>query len=303
MAKLTIGSVVVLGLFLLIWWHQAYLLTGAHVVASWWRASVETTALLQEKLVKDHEDKEFNLQTLDLSVWRQCGKRKCFFPAKEDPTMGYLAVLPEWMESLEYGYQRAVQFEKKYNASHFMLGKPRLANISLELSLEMDKKRWNPCCADRPPDQSKPNTTASNPEIMRDAYFFNHTVVAIQKARRAPTPHIFLKRSSSKPIRNDNMHRNFKQFLQDQVQDKVQFAGNFDMEMSKLWILLKNEPYFNVDFQILVDAHGYAYLIDFDTYGRSPESYIKGNKVMFGKFQEDAQEAAKEQIASSKQKV
>ena len=75
------------------------------------------------------------------------------------------------------------------------------------------------------------------------------------------------------------------------------------MEMSKLWILLKNEPYFNVDFQILVDAHGHAYLIDFDTYGRSPQSYIKGNKFVFGKFQEDAQEAAKEQIASGNQNV
>jgi hypothetical protein len=98
---------------------------------------------------------------------------------------------------------------------------------------------------------------------------------------------------SSLPRYNTTLR--FNEFLHTAVSDNQAFFRNFQHDLKLLAYILEHEPSYPYDFHFLVDTQGHAHLFDFDSVG----GHVKNMTGIFARFLQQAESAAREQLANN----
>ena len=208
-------------------------------------------------------DESFRLDNLDLSVPISCGKKKCLFKLRSDPTIGYLLLASDGNDSklrkLQVAWLYAKHLELHYKAKHLFLSEPKELKMSTKF-------------ADRLNGANLTRLTV-NGESGKAPTFENGPIVA-QKVRVAPTGSLLV----GCDRKFDHAVERLSDFVSG-IEDRKSFVKNFDEQVSVMRDVLnvKENQCLLRDFQVLVDAKGNINQIDLD---RCPlgSKYKKGFK-------------------------
>ena len=201
----------------------------------------------------EHQIDLFDPDDLAGSKRVQCGWDKCFFSSKSNNQVGYLVARSSGMsskekqkrlKSLELAYQLAKHLEQEYNIQHFLMDAP--FNITVTQSMEA---RMNSNLKSETGRQSFNNRR-----------FPKGSTAFVEKVKPAPKHTLLIGCKSSKL---NLFNKVVDKFIQ-RVQDTESFARQFKAGFAKLRELLVHEPCLLDDFQVIIDAKGNLYHLDFD---------------------------------------
>ena len=121
-------------------------------------------------------DQYFRLDNLDLSVPISCGKKKCLFTLKSDPSIGYLVLSSDGDESklkkLTVAWLYAKHLEFHYKSKHLFLEEPKELRMSSDFAQRLNSANLT--------------RLAVNGVVSSQAPRFSEGVVLAQKVRVSP---------------------------------------------------------------------------------------------------------------------
>ena len=209
-------------------------------------------------------DQYFRLDNLDLSVPISCGKKKCLFTLKSDPSIGYLVLSSDGDESklkkLTVAWLYAKHLEVHYKSKHLFLGEPNELKISSDFAQRLNSANLT--------------RLAVNGVVSSQAPTFSKGVVLAQKVRVSPKSSLLV----GCDRKFDHAVERLDEFVS-AITDKKKFVVNFEeqVEMMNNVLKVKENQCLLRDFQVLVDTKGNINQIDLD---RCPlgSKYKKGFK-------------------------
>ena len=209
-------------------------------------------------------DQSFRLSNLDLSVPTSCGKKKCLFTLKSDPSIGYLVLSSDGDDSklkkLTVAWLYAKHLEFHYKSKHLFLGEPNELKISSDFAQRLNSANLT--------------RLAVNGVVSSQAPRFSEGVVLAQKVRVSPRSSLLV----GCDRKFDHAVERLDEFVS-AITDKRKFVVNFEeqVEMMNNVLKVKENQCLLRDFQVLVDTKGNINQIDLD---RCPlgSKYKKGFK-------------------------
>ena len=196
-------------------------------------------------------DQSFRLDNLDLSAPISCGKKKCLFTLKSDPSIGYLVLSSDGDESklkkLTVAWLYAKHLEFHYQSKHSFLGEPKELKISSDFAQRLNKANLT--------------RLAVNGVVSSQAPSFSKRVVLAQRVRVSPKSSLLV----GCDRKFDHAVEGLDEFVS-MIEDKKKFVVNFEEQVAVMRNILKfkeNQCLLR-DFQVLVDTKGNINQIDLD---------------------------------------
>ena len=248
------------------------------------KSQTSTTAAADQK----NTHQSFRLDNLDLSVPISCGKKKCLFSLKSDPSIGYLVLSSDGDESklkkLTVAWLYAKHLEFHYKSKHLFLGEPRELKISSDFAQRLNSANLT--------------RLAVNGVVSSQAPSFSKGVVLAQKVRVSPKSSLLV----GCDRKFDHAVERLDEFVS-AIEDKEEFVVNLDDQVKVMRNILsvKENKCLLRDFQVLIDTRGNINQIDLD---RCPlgSKYKKGFKEHVkkctGQFDEFVDRCKKAVLAS-----
>lgn len=272
---------------------HSYVASG-HDVAT--NSSVKTNASVQPKSKpstvaaadQNNTDQSFRLNNLDLSIPISCGKKKCLFTLKSDPSIGYLVLSSDGDESklkkLTVAWLYAKHLEFHYKSKHLFLGEPKELKISSDFA-----QRLNTANLTR---------LAVNGVVSSQAPSFSKGVVLAQKVHVSPKSSLLV----GCDRKFDHAMERLDEFVS-AVEDKKKFVVTFEEQVAvmKNVLKVKENQCLLRDFQVLVDTKGNINQIDLDRCplgGKYKEGFKDHVKKCTGQFDEFVNRCKKAVLAS-----
>lgn len=181
------------------------------------------------------------LGLLDLNQRGDCGRHKCFYRAKEDPTKGYLVATRTRVEELEKGWEYANCLEQTYGITHYMNAGPFTSHLSIDMASTLNEMAFSFS------DEIEPPT------------FIKETVV-VQEVTPAEDPHMLI--GCNKKKRHFLQSSYFDDFVA-QIQNKKKFLKTLDKNVRTMFDTIRSEPALMDDFQVIVHQDGSMHYLDF----------------------------------------
>lgn len=186
-----------------------------------------------------------------------CGSYKCFYRLKTDPQVGYLVVKQSKRKQsgidrftcLNEGWKLAEQLRKEYNINHFLLAPLVNITVTEELASHLNYNMW-----------SDKHQRMFSRKTRRERQFPVGSIIHAQKVQLAPKRHIMIGCVDSKVSVFQHRLEHFLSF----VPDKESFRRNVKHHLDTARIILQAEPCLVKDFQVMVDADGQVFHLDFD---------------------------------------
>lgn len=171
-----------------------------------------------------------------------CGEFKCLF-REIDSSTGYLISSNyggvQFEEECYYSWLIAKYVDEKFGAKHLFLEAPRRVNIPDHFFLQFANE-----------------TIRKGREADGKPLYQPDTDAVIQKVRLAPQP--------MKILTHGDGWTTFKWMYRKKAQDRASFMKNFQSGINGTMKVLENLPLLAVDWQVMLDAHGYTYQFDLD---------------------------------------
>ncbi|EJK75828.1 hypothetical protein THAOC_02440 [Thalassiosira oceanica] len=171
-----------------------------------------------------------------------CGEFKCLF-REIDSSTGYLISSNyggvQFEEECYYSWLIAKYVDEKFGAKHLFLEAPRRVNIPDHFFLQFANE-----------------TIRKGREADGKPLYQADTDAVIQKVRLAPQP--------MKILTHGDGWTTFKWMYRKKAQDRASFMKNFQSGINGTMKVLENLPLLAVDWQVMLDAHGYTYQFDLD---------------------------------------
>jgi len=224
----------------------------------------------------NNTDKSFRLNNLDLSVPISCGKKKCLFTLKSDPSIGYLVSSDgddSKLKKLTVAWLYAKHLEFHYKSKHLFLGEPRELKISSDFAHRLNSANLT--------------RLAVNGVVSSQAPSFSKGVVLAQKVRVSPKSSLLV----GCDRKFDHAVDRLDEFVS-AIKDKKKFVVNFEEQVENMKYILKvkeNQCLLR-DFQVLVDTKGNINQIDLDRcplgnkYKRGFNDHVKKCTGQFDEF-------------------
>ena len=203
----------------------------------------------------------------------RCGLLKCFFPAVNEPHIGYLVaqgMQDEGMsqyEVMQGNWQFGEKLQTQYHQKHLLLEPPRRVHISELIATELNSHL----------------VFSSNSSLIPPRY--TEGMVAIQKTRTAPEGSVFFGCSGEKSRRRLPEYRRLLQSAKDQqswvsrvLLKREPFLTRVIQQVQELKFTMKKEPCLASDLQMMIFPDGEFYLLDLDNCGRTPKVIKMGRK-------------------------
>ena len=181
------------------------------------------------------------LGLLDLNSKAACGRHKCFYRAKEDPTKGYLVATRTRVEELEKGWEYANCLEQTYGINHYMNAGPFTSHLSKDMASTLNEIAFSFS------DEIEPPT------------FIKETVV-VQEVTPAEDPHMLI--GCNKKKRHFLQSSYFDEFVE-QIPNKKKFLKILDKNVRTMFDTIRSEPALMDDFQVIVHQDGSMHYLDF----------------------------------------
>ena len=229
-------------------------------------------------------DQSFRLNNLDLSVPISCGKKKCLFTLKSDPTIGYLILSSDGDQSklkkLTVAWLYAKHLEMHYKSKHLFLGEPREIKISTDFAHRLNNANLT--------------RLAVNGVVSSQAPSFSKGVVLAQKVRVSPKSSLLV----GCDRKFDHAVERLDEFVS-MIDDKKRFVKNFEDQVTVMRNILKvkENKCLLRDFQVLLDTGGNINQIDLDRcplgskYKKGFKDHIKKCTGQFDEFVHRCKEA------------
>lgn len=171
---------------------------------------------------------------------------------------------PDMISAMANGTDIALRMEAKYHIKHFLLERPKLIRPADCVIEELRKTQHfkedggsHPFATTKIPDQK-----------LKDGF-------AIQKNAIAPEPHIIVPKSNAQLVN----------FMRDSVRNKKAFASELTRQLRRAWTMVQHETCLAQDFQLLLDAAGTLYNLDFDRCAEISAADLKNETVIGGKLE------------------
>ena len=263
--------------------------TSSSSAASAHSSTNHATLISRSSRAAAAHDKSFRLDNLDLSVPISCGKKKCLFTLRTDPTIGYLVLSSDGdaeskLKKLTVAWLYAKHLEVHYNSKHLFLGGPKELKMSTEFADRLNEANLT--------------RLAVNGVMSSKAPSFSKGIVLAQKVRVAPKNSLLV----GCERKFDHAVERLDEFVSF-IDDKKMFVKNFEEQVAVMRNVLnvKENRCLLRDFQVLVDTMGNINHIDLD---RCPlgSKYKKGfndhARVCTAQFDELVNRCKKAALAS-----
>jgi hypothetical protein len=189
-----------------------------------------------------------------------CGSFKCFYRLKTAPQVGYLVahastkqqddgVIRSRLTALLEGWQLGEKLRNEYGIQHFMLEPPSNTTVTFDLAQHLNYNLF-----------SEKHHKYFTDKMVRTKGFHEGTDIYYQKMQLAPKNHLILGCVESKMTVFQQRLAHFCSL----VEDKELFLDNIQGHFATARKLLEKEPCLVKDFQVMLDASGQVYHLDFD---------------------------------------
>ena len=197
----------------------------------------------------------------------RCGLLKCFFPAVNEPHIGYLVAQGMQIEGMSHyevmqgNWQFGEKLRTQYHQKHLLLEPPRRVHISKHLATELNSHL----------------VFSSNSSWIAPRY--TKGTVAIQKTQMAPGGSVLFGCSDEKARRRLPEYRRLLQSAKDHeswvsrvLLKREPFLTRVIQQVEELKVTIQKEPCLASDLQMMIFPDGEFYLLDLDNCGRTPKT-------------------------------
>ena len=197
----------------------------------------------------------------------RCGRLKCFFPAVNEPHIGYLVAQGMQIEGMSQyevmqgNWQFGEKLQTQYHQKHLLLEPPRRVHISEQFATDLNSHL----------------VFFSNSSWIPPRY--TEGMVAIQKTQMAPEGSVLFGCSNEKTRRRLPEYRRLLQSAKDHeswvsrvLLKREPFLTRVIQQVEELKVTIKKEPCLASDLQMMIFPDGEFYLLDLDNCGRTPKT-------------------------------